>query len=99
MSDDGEVRLWSTAGALAFRFLYRGGSVGACLVDTEHKLVLAAMADMRVRVFDLDDPIPQGRCVPPRRCRVCFEACTRNIRSLHLPLLALRAGARAPLTW
>ena len=62
MSDDGEFRLWSEDGDLVYRFLYNGGSVQAALVDTEHGLVLAAMADMRVRVFDLDDPVPKGRC-------------------------------------
>lgn len=66
-SDDGEFRLWSTAGALMFRFSYNGGSVLSALADCEHELVLVAMADNRIRIFDVADPIPKGRCASPPR--------------------------------
>lgn len=62
MSADGAFRLWSPEGEMVFRFAYNGGAVQAALVDTEHELVLAAMQDARIRVFDLEDPVPKARC-------------------------------------
>lgn len=80
MSDDGECRLWSDTGAMVYRFLYNGGSVTAVLVDEEHRLVLAAMTDMRMRVFRLDDPIPQARCAHAPQCSLC---CCADENPLH----------------
>jgi hypothetical protein len=64
MSDNGEFRLWSDDGELTLSFAYNGGSVQTAYIDEEHRLVLAAMADAQVRVFDLDDPVPKAKCVP-----------------------------------
>lgn len=61
MSDDGTFLLWTPTGELAYRFAFNGGPVQAALVDEEHKLVLAAMKDAKIRVFDMEDPVPKAR--------------------------------------
>lgn len=42
-SGDGVVRLWSTDGEAIFQFNYNGGLVQTALVDTDRRVVLAAM--------------------------------------------------------
>lgn len=62
MSTDGVVRLWNDEnGEMIFQFNYNGGLVQSVLVDVEEQVVLAAMQDAVIRVFNLSDPIPQAR--------------------------------------
>lgn len=66
MSTDGVMRLWDDEkGDMVFQFNYNGGMVQSVLVDTEEKVVLAAMQDAVIRVLNLTDPIPQARCCEP----------------------------------
>eukprot|EP00892_Ulva_mutabilis_P011728 jgi/Ulvmu1/8928/UM005_0019.1 len=60
-SGDGVASLWSTEGEAVFQFNYNGGLVQTALVDSESRVVLAAMQDCVIRVFDLEDPVPKAR--------------------------------------
>lgn len=83
LSDDHECRLWTTDGRLAWRFLTNGGSATAMLVDNEHKLLLAAFADLKMRVFDLEDPMPKGRCKTTLRHCLQLTACHSSAVTAH----------------
>lgn len=62
MSTDGVARLWGEEnGDMIFQFNFNGGLVHTMLVDEDQRVVLAAMQDCAIRVFDLSDPIPQTR--------------------------------------
>jgi hypothetical protein len=62
LSADGVARLWGDEhGEMRFQYNFNGGLVQSMLVDEEQKVVLAAMQDCVIRVFDLSDPIPQAR--------------------------------------
>mmetsp|Transcript_26880 Transcript_26880/g.86343 ORF Transcript_26880/g.86343 Transcript_26880/m.86343 type:complete len:403 (-) Transcript_26880:37-1245(-) len=61
-ADDETIRLWSGDGQQLFAFTYRSDSVTTMVVDPVNKLLLAAMTDRVVRVFDLttveENPLP-----------------------------------------
>mmetsp|Transcript_33374 Transcript_33374/g.84557 ORF Transcript_33374/g.84557 Transcript_33374/m.84557 type:complete len:866 (-) Transcript_33374:212-2809(-) len=59
-ADDDMLRLWGTDGTKLHQFAYTGGSVQALYVDNVNKLLVAAMLDKAVCVYDLDDPIPRA---------------------------------------
>ena len=76
MSTDGVARLWNDEnGEMIFQFNYNGGLVQSVLVDVEEQVVLAAMQDAVIRVFNLSDPIPQARSAPCSACYCCVFYC------------------------
>jgi hypothetical protein len=101
MSDDGTFLLWTPVGELAYRFAYNGGPVQAALVDEEQKLVLAAMKDAKMRIFDLEDPVPKARYASypdvERPCLYTSVGSTkcgnnRNLRKIHVGRSTLRSS-------
>eukprot|EP00891_Asterochloris_glomerata_P008102 jgi/Astpho2/8102/fgenesh1_pg.00120_%23_63_t len=57
-SDDDTIRLWDVEGCATMSIPYKGGAVQTVLVDCANQLLLAAMLDRVIRVYDLGSPQP-----------------------------------------